>query len=458
MHWISNHQNPEDHHQLALILLFLLSGFLFCFLWLNVLRHGGMTAINPPLFYAIQSLRSFGYRFWALLTLLGTPEMLLIAAILIAAVLAWQKQWRASVHLVLLAVLSAGAVKFIKDFVFSPRPAGFFYLDPSSSFPSGHTVVSVAVFGFLAFLIGKITSQAWRCFVYTAFVFLILLIGISRLFLGQHWFTDILGGWLLGFCVLLFVVISYRRMPKQSSEFSMTKKSALTLILLGIGLPWMAVIFTEFQTTLRDTQPVWPSITLNYENWWRQPLQDAPLYRSDRFGRTAQPFNVQWAGQLPDIQAFLLSRDWQPAERLSRTDTMIKRLSSYEPEDDRPLLAPLYQNRPPALFFIKHLKDSHDILELRLWNSGIRFSDSDLPLWIGTITYHTPPEKILRFPRHSVHLPDASTSTQRALFFGQQTPRVEFQWAHIPADEQPARIRALGWNGDIFILRLTHNP
>ena len=445
---IRNQSHPYDYRQLKLILLFLLCSLLFLFVWFNVIYQDFIIRLNEPLFYLAQSFRSPAVdKFWVFFTILGNPEALLIASFLAAGGLLVCRQTRAAAHLALLGFLSAASVQIIKGLYFSARPAGLFSVDPGSSFPSGHAAMSMAVLGFLAFLSLGIISRGWRKPAAACFVLIALLSGVSRLFLGQHWLTDILGAWLLGLSVLLLVMLSYRRMPKTNALLRMPPKHWFIILALSTLAPWIVVGFLTFRHTLADSQPVWPVLTLNFQKWWQEPAKYAPLYRQDRFGRPVQPFNVQWAGRLDDIKTFLLNRGWQPAEKRSRVDTTLQRFTSLEPENNTPLLPLLYRNKPPAMFLIKHLANSPDILELRLWESGIKFDDSSRSLWLGILTYHTPPEKIWRFPHRYIHLQSGDVLVKG----------IEFQSVRIPYNQQPERIRSLRWNGDIFILSSESN-
>lgn len=88
------------------------------------------------------------------------------------------------------------------------RPV-FMLIDKLSdfSFPSGHTMCSIAFYGFLIYVVNKCVSSVNKRRVINIFLVLIMmLVPFSRLYLGVHFFTDIVGGILLGVtCLLMFI-------------------------------------------------------------------------------------------------------------------------------------------------------------------------------------------------------------------------------------------------------------
>ncbi len=75
------------------------------------------------------------------------------------------------------------------------------------SFPSGHAMCSVAFYGFLMFLVSKcVSSKKLRVFFYILLTFVLLSISFSRIYLGVHYFSDVLCGFLFGVvCLIMFV-------------------------------------------------------------------------------------------------------------------------------------------------------------------------------------------------------------------------------------------------------------
>jgi undecaprenyl-diphosphatase len=81
-----------------------------------------------------------------------------------------------------------------------------------SSFPSGHTITYVGVYGFVAYLAYTLLRPAGlRRVVVTPLVGLVALVGPSRVYQGHHWFTDVTASYLLGISYLLGLTRLYRR-------------------------------------------------------------------------------------------------------------------------------------------------------------------------------------------------------------------------------------------------------
>ncbi len=89
------------------------------------------------------------------------------------------------------------------------------------SFPSGHAMVSVMFYGFLAYLLWTQTPQTkGRRFGTAALILLVLAISFSRIYIGVHWFSDVMGGWLAGLFFLFLLIECYRVATQPASPAS----------------------------------------------------------------------------------------------------------------------------------------------------------------------------------------------------------------------------------------------
>ena len=147
------------------------------------------------------------------ISLIGEPWFLIVLGIP-AVVWFVRKGWRRTVYLFAITVAGAEVLDQLLKLVFHrPRPATFFSLtEPMGySFPSGHALVACAFFGGLAvFAAARTGSRARRCLYYMVSTLLIAAIGFSRIYLGVHYPSDVLGGYAAA-VVWLFSVAWARR-------------------------------------------------------------------------------------------------------------------------------------------------------------------------------------------------------------------------------------------------------
>ena len=162
----------------------------------------GLASIDPPVWQWMIDHRSPGLTSVAIfVTEVGsTISMTVIAAATIIFLLVKHRRGDA----VLVAVVAAGAgllVRFGKATVGRERPPVDYRLvtETNESFPSGHALASAAVLGVvLVVLLPFVKSKAARVAVLIGVGLFVLAIGLSRLYLGVHWATDVIGGWVTG--------------------------------------------------------------------------------------------------------------------------------------------------------------------------------------------------------------------------------------------------------------------
>jgi undecaprenyl-diphosphatase len=99
--------------------------------------------------------------------------------------------------------LSVGGAELVtlilKNTVVRQRPEMAAIIEQSFSFPSGHATIAVALYGFLAYILFRLyKTRKIKIITCVAVVFLVLLIGVSRLYLGVHYVSDVLAGYLVG--------------------------------------------------------------------------------------------------------------------------------------------------------------------------------------------------------------------------------------------------------------------
>ena len=145
-----------------------------------------------------------------LFTYLCSVEVLLLICVL--TFLFSKDKMKAS--LISINLITNYCINFIiKHIVQRPRPVGFRLIEESGfSFPSGHSMISMAFYGYIAYLIYKHEKVAWRKYLFCGILlFIVFMIGVSRVYLGVHYASDVLAGFCMSIAYLmLFITFSPR--------------------------------------------------------------------------------------------------------------------------------------------------------------------------------------------------------------------------------------------------------
>ena len=153
-------------------------------------------------------------------TALGAGTVVWLVVI-VASVFLWVSRHRYSALLLWVSLLGSGLINTIMKLFFSrPRPHLFPWRVPYaglSSFPSGHSMTAMVCYATLAYLIARLVdSRFLRRFVFALAAVIVTLIGLSRMYLGVHYPTDVLAGFTMGlawasFCALGMEALRYFR-------------------------------------------------------------------------------------------------------------------------------------------------------------------------------------------------------------------------------------------------------
>ena len=165
---------------------------------------------------AIQSIDS--HLFAGLMRLISWPGFLpqsILMVLLIAFTLYVNGlRWEALTSL-LASAASGVSNELAKNLIQRPRPAvdevHVFEVLTSYSFPSGHVMYYTIVFGFVGYLAYTLLKHSVkRSLILGVSGTFIALVGVSRIYLGQHWASDVLGAYLLGGLILAGIILFYR--------------------------------------------------------------------------------------------------------------------------------------------------------------------------------------------------------------------------------------------------------
>ncbi|MCR4281131.1 MAG: phosphatase PAP2 family protein [Candidatus Kaiserbacteria bacterium] len=148
-------------------------------------------------------------QFFIWVTQLGSSSTVIGLALIAVIIFIYRKKIPEAVGLLASVAGSAMAVFILKDLVARPRPMSPLpaYIETSYSFPSGHATLAIALYVFLLWAIYDAMPSLRKKLTVASTVVLVLAIGFSRLYLGVHYLSDVIAGYLLGG---IFVVVGIK--------------------------------------------------------------------------------------------------------------------------------------------------------------------------------------------------------------------------------------------------------
>ncbi|MGA7799334.1 MAG: phosphatase PAP2 family protein, partial [Gammaproteobacteria bacterium] len=338
--------------------------------------------VDLVLYRWLQNLRTpWADRLMVTITELGDAAVLTAVVATVALWLAWLRRWKALAHWLATAAGAALMVRILKLTLQVPRPIPLYEGGGAFAFPSAHAGTNLAVYGFLAVLVARELGSARRWLPYTAAAALVVFIAFSRLYLGAHWLSDVIGGLSLGLSWTALMGIAYRRHP--APPVPPRGLVAVALASLMAAGSWQ--VQHHLDTDVQRYAQRHTTVTLAPTAWWTSGWRTLPAYRMDLEGEHEHPLTVQWAGNLQGLKAVLARGGWHAPVAASVANSLLW-LSPATPFKDLPVLPQVHAGRHEALLLTHAGADPDRLLVLRLWPTAVVLGDEHEPLWIGNVT------------------------------------------------------------------------
>ncbi len=146
------------------------------------------------------NLPSTASQFWTSITVLGNTVIILTISLLLAAFFYFYKKWKMEAYLILASFAVMGVASTALKYVYQrPRPSIEWLIDTIGySYPSWHTASTMMIAGAVVIIIQqRMKKGALKLLLQAGLLILAALVAISRIYIGVHFPTDIIGGWLL---------------------------------------------------------------------------------------------------------------------------------------------------------------------------------------------------------------------------------------------------------------------
>ncbi|HLM52610.1 MAG TPA: VTT domain-containing protein [Pseudoxanthomonas sp.] len=373
--------DPQRRQSLSLALLavlLLVIGWLwFAFLAL-VLGSGEPLPLDLAVFQLMQGLRNpLADPPMAALASLGDAQVLAPASALVLLYLVWRKRHMAAAHWLAALAFGLALTEWLGAMVDIPTPPS---VGGGFGFPSVAVTMSTIAFGFFAVLIARELPGRDRVWPYMVSGLVVALVGFSRVYLGAHWLSDVIGGMLFGIVWLLVLGVAYRRRSVRS--LWMKPLAWLFYGALAAAALWHAP--RSIDRTLAQFDAAIEPSDMPLARWWTQEWSSLPQRRNELDDAQRWPLDVQLAGPLAPLVRQLQSEGWR-VQRQAGWHSAVQLLDKDREAPQRPVLPATLDTRAETLLMLRPGRDGQEQLALRLWAAPVRLQPGAQPLWIGSV-------------------------------------------------------------------------
>jgi membrane protein DedA with SNARE-associated domain/membrane-associated phospholipid phosphatase len=352
----------------------------------DVVSRDPLVRADAAIYHLLQELRTpWGDAVMIAITELGDTAVTLPMTIIIFAWLAGRGAWRSALYWAAAVGFASALNTGIKAAMHRMRPGDLLHSGWSEfSFPSGHATVNAVMYGFLAFMIARRVRPAWRVPVVAAALSLAALVALSRLYLGAHWFSDVVGSFAFATAWVVVLGIAYVHHGEAPTRVDARELATLAcgaLVLVGGFNVWRHHEADVERYAVRYEEP-----TVVASDWWRSDWQQLPAERVDLAGEIEEPLTIQWAGGLRSLERELSNSGWQPPAPWTLSNAL-----AWLAPDPGPLSLPVLPyldgGRMPSLTLVHAGPATADSrLVLRLWTADLRLTNGHpQPVWVGSV-------------------------------------------------------------------------
>ncbi len=438
-------KSGEEIFYALLILLFLAAGWAFLGVTEAVLSRDPLVLIDQGVNNLFQSLRTpWVDRFFVAVTELGGAFVNISVSAAIFLLLMTSRCKRAGVFWAVATLGGIASVQLLKILLQLPRPIEVYRGVSLYGFPSGHTTMAVVIYGFLALLLSRRRPVFVRGALFLGAFIISGLIATSRLYLGVHWLSDVLGGFLLGSAWVALLGLFYLERPCEELPGKKTLGVALLVLLLAGG--WQ--ISRRHEADMARYAPRKEERVLALSDWAEEEWRSFPARRIDLEGVKGQPLPLQAAASSSALRQLFLDSGWYSSSPMN-TKTLLGLLSPATAVEDLPLLPRLHDGRNDDIRLLRRVNSDERLL-LRLWPSGAK-TPSGIPFFEGTLEVQRKKELagLVTLARRVEGQSRALEEFKKALPSALVRKDVRRREIAHPKDEIPLKE---DWSGDVLLL------
>ncbi len=221
----------------------------------NYFTPGGLTSIDRSINQAIISFRTpFLNKIMLLVTLTGNWQMIVWGSLLVSFYLIIIQKKHYFTALVLSDISALVFIVVVKNLISRIRPPieNALIIEHGFAFPSGHAYFGVVFYGLLTYFLIKYLSKRWQKISISLFgTIYVLILAFSRIYLGVHWFTDVIASLSFGviWLVVMFSYIDYETRFLTNKK-SLTSPQLIKTSLIFFIAIWFLELFWLYQNSI----------------------------------------------------------------------------------------------------------------------------------------------------------------------------------------------------------------
>jgi membrane-associated phospholipid phosphatase len=369
----------------------------FVHLMRGVLADGKLVTADHCLHNTVATFHSPAMiRFYSLATTLASTPFVAPLVLGLAALFWLAARRRESLGLVLAMAGALLLSSVFKAIIARPRPPEAVAIFRDSSFPSGHTLVSAAVYGFLAYLVLRDEPRrVWHWLLAAPLFFLIGAVPLSRVYLGMHWPYDtvaslaLAGAWLA-------ILIALFKYPPLEEALPLAERPVPWLPraigALGLALAALAALLALYRPQQKLAPPPVAVRAIPPGAALAAFPAGLPTTSQDAVGGRMEPISFVFVGEAPRLIAAFERAGW----RLAQTPTVhgllreLWSVAANRPDPTGPATPAYFGGEPQDLTFEKPGDASGSIRRrhhTRLWRTALCVAPGCTPVWVATASY-----------------------------------------------------------------------
>lgn len=404
---------------ITLIFIYLFFGIVQDYIGREKLIQFDLRVINMTSIFRTDTLN----RNMLFVTYLAKGEVIAVGVIILSLILILLKNWRFLNTLLISVIGSELFVWIIKNIIERPRPplTNALVNETTYSFPSGHTFVAISFYGLLVyFVIQSEKNKFLKVISFLIGLILIIWVGLSRIYLGAHWPSDVLASFAAGVAWLTIIITSLKIRKKFNPIKFDPHFKKITIVTSSILLTilWLIFIISFFFTHPLQLKTIIPptKTIINTKNIDTQLFAKLPKVSESMTAIPSEPINIIVVANKETLNKAFINSNWYLLDRpgISSYSKIIQSFFKKTSYPQAPGLPVFWDTQPNEVGYGKPTSENSigSRHHVHFWETDYITSDNQ-SIWVGTAHFDEEIKKKFNFIILPFHTTDVMVDNER---------------------------------------------